>query len=651
MGFFKKEVKDDLIETADKVKKPIPKWLIGVGIGVVAVVVIFGIKIATGGSEGVDYYNTLSGIFSNELGTFKYVFDVRTGEAGTIIKEVSGSSDATDLQNLENADESAVSEETSDTDGNKFEFSDWNEFDEVQTTDWEYPNYQVTIEGCTTSLDPLTTTFTISLATKHYNDVFTDVTCIKGNYYINIESMREWLINSKDTYLVSLGNELPQGSKYLVVPEEEFKYNSRYAESGEVDLSTATGLKTLYQRFLVVLVSAKDSIKGSMGDTGINTTDNLATLNLSGSDAVQAVKAFRGIVNKTASFHTSYLATAQGKGLYTDEQLTQASRETDNIVDAFYDMYLYLNTADLNAMNTQISGTARQFQNGKGNTQLEGNMVVSFCANNTDYMIQFTGTRIGNAEDVLLPQGSQLTVNDLAYPTQIGDISREVIDYFNVSSVKLSNQLELNPTNMAQNLEDDFIKMVNEIGCADKYLTRNNIEEYIETYATMEETSETTAEDKANMKLVMDYLSIINDLTGGVVVEKEVVIEEEVEMYPEVTFEVDGATIIAKYNEELSDSQLMILDLTVVNKSLEENCIFDVTKLQVKDLLGSVLPANNEVLLKNYDNEFDVESLVTSVELLPSSFSQLKVYIVLGDSDGHMDIFYEDTQYGAIIEY
>lgn len=649
MGLFdKKVIKDDLVDEEISTKKPIPKWLFGVVAVVAIIAVMIGVKSMTGSkSDGINYYDTITGIFSNELGTFKYVFDIRTGEKGTLLKDEVKTE--VDVNNIDNADEpSGEVEEEIDT---KYEFSDWGEMQDILSDEWEYPNYKITIEGCTTSLDPLTTEFTIGLATKYYNNVLTDVTCINGNYYINIESFRDWLINSKDSYLIEIGSELPQGSKYLVIPENEFTAVSRYAETGELDFSKVTGLKTMYQRFLVSMISVRDTVKSSLGTTGMTSNGDVATLSLVGNDAVQVMKFAKGVVNKGSDFYQSVIDASKAKGLYDEQQYAQAVREKDNVISAIYDMMVYLNIADLTTMNPQVSGSARQFVSGRGKTTLEGNLLISFCTDDTDYMIQFSGNRSGEAKEIYLPQGSQMSVANMKYPTQLSDVCHDIIDYFNISNIKTAEQLELTPDNIANHAIEEFVALVNSVGTAGRNITLNNVNEFIEEYINFEVTDDTTVEQDANAKLVSDFMQKLNDLTGGLVIEKEIIVQDTTEQYPSIQFsDVPRVDFYIKYATELSDSRLMVLEGIVVNRS-DEAYTLDTTDFAVKTLLNSKYPANNEILLKNYDNKFDFSQLTTVFEVEPNTFAEFELYIVLSDDLGHMDIFYKDVQQGTAVQY
>ena len=112
-------------------------------------------------SDGLNYYDTLTSLFTQEIGSFRYAIDVRTGEKGSmIVQNTSSGMGLSDLNKTEGIQDDD-SNEPEDS-GNKFEFSDWEESKDVRVENWEYPNYKIIIDGCTTSTEPLNTTFTVS---------------------------------------------------------------------------------------------------------------------------------------------------------------------------------------------------------------------------------------------------------------------------------------------------------------------------------------------------------------------------------------------------------------------------------------------------------------------------------------------------------
>ena len=664
MKLFKRKVKDDLLveENTNESAKKLPKFLTnkkvmipcGVAIGAILALVV---STTLGGGGKMNYYDTMASLFTNELGSFSYTIDVRTGEKGSLITEKTSSATSVDeLSSVENADttttestekQDIAKQETETTEkANKNEFQDWNKYADVKTGNWQYPNYKIVINGCTTSLEPLTTDFTVNLVTANYNDKFTEVVCIDGNYYFDVESMYNWLKSSGDSYLISLTDKMPNGSKWLVIPESEFKIPSRYAEDGEKDLSYCTSLKTMYERFLVALTSTKSTLSNNLGSTGMSSNKDTVSISLAGSDATNILKAFKGITTQSGDWYDSLLSTGVDKKLYTEDEYKQAVREKDNVMEALSDLATYLNITDLSSQNLAVQGSARSYTNGKNNATIEGSLAVNYSTDTTDYIIQFSGLRSGDADDIKLPQGSQTKVIDDSY---LGSFN-SLVDYLNITPIKTSVQLEINPTTISDGVIEKFIDLVNDTGTAGGWITKDNVYKFIEKYASFKETSETTNDDKVNAKLVSDLADAMNKIVGGVVVTKEVQAEEKVEQYPEVNTQDTGVYTKIKYDSEKSDSQVAVFHVEAINKG-DETVTVDTTNFSLRTLLNSVYPSNNETLIHNYDNTFDMSKLVKSVELPSKGWAEFDLYFVISDDTGHMDMYFGDTNLGSAIEY
>ena len=645
-----KKVHDELLDEEVKVKKKVPLIAV-IGVAVVFILVMFLIlgRSKSKESDGLNYYDTLTSLFTQEIGSFRYAIDVRTGEKGSmIVQNTSSGMGLSDLNKTEGIQDDD-SNEPEDS-GNKFEFSDWEESKDVRVENWEYPNYKIIIDGCTTSTEPLNTTFTVSLATQYYNNKLTEVTCYNGNYYIDIESLRTWLVSSKDEYLIELGSALPQGSKYLMIPEDEFFFTSRYAESGEEEYSKLSGMRNLYKRGVVTMLRFSDRLKSSLGTTGFNYTDDSVSLVITGDNGTKFVNALKNVILKYGDFYDIVMNSYKSNNILSDTQELQMKREKDNVLDAFSDMFTGFNAIPATDMQFNAEGYGRNYKNGQGADATEVTFACSFTTLDTDYAIQFTGVKEKNTKDIMLPNGSTMTMNKLIYPNLVHDTVFNLVKYLNISSIKLENRLEVTPDSIREEIVSDFITLVNNTGCFEEEITEDNLEAYIQRWMLFEETDKSTSEELVNKKLVMDFIEVLNGITGGLIVEKEVYVKEEVAQYPDCNFEVNGVVFNCRYDAENSSAGMLVLDIEVCNKT-DEYVHIDPTDFSVKTLLNSTYPANNEIIIKNYDGLFDLKQLPNSTTLEPYRWITFKTYHVLSDDDGHMDLFYQDTKYGSIIEY
>lgn len=668
------ELTDPVVTPKGERKKPSKKVVVIGGVVLGLVVVIGSMSVVKSMKSGLDYYDTFYSLFSNELGTYNYVLSVNTGEAGTILQNGSTEADIASLETMETqevaeapADEKVPEgSETSETDettaegsdeqqvDTKYEFSDWDKYSDVKMSEWQYPVYRVSITGETTSVDPLTTHAVVSIATPYENSKFTELTCIDGNYYLDIETMRNWLLNSSDSYLINVASQLPQGSKYLMMTEQEFKHMSWYAEDGELEFSTVSGLRPMYMRFVNSLGIIFSNVYNSIDDDCKNVGKTDSSFLVTGESATPVINALHSMVSRSGEMYDGILNSAVQKGLYNDSQLEQANREKDNVVEAFMDEAVVWGSTNADAMNFQLGGNCKTFSNGKGNQTIECNLSAVYTMNGTDYSLAFSGSRSGDKVDVVTPDGSTLAYIDyvdLGATNSVANTVHGIIDYFNFTNIAMDMKLELTPDRIVENAVNDFVTLVNEQGVSDKYLTRSNILDFIAEY---EDGAKEGADIKesASAQMVDEFVTAMNNVTGGLVIEKEVVVEQEAEQYPEVELTYNGVDYRLKFNEAESDSRLIVLDGEAINKSDTTEATVDLQMFSLKSLLNSTYPANNELLLRDYNNLFDFESMETELVLAPCQWSDFTLYFAISDNDdGHMDLFVNDVQQGAVREY
>ena len=632
-------VKDDSV--LKKEKKSSKKGLY-IGVGVVAVILLFIVIKLIGAKSGKkDFYAEINEIFSKEVGTFHYEVEVQTAKSGTTAEAVTTTDTAVTTEESA-SEEEATSEEqertlTAKTDDN------WGNKDNVETGDWEYPSYKIIISGVTKSVEPLATNFKIDIATPYFNSNFTDVTVLDGKYYINIEQMRYWLLNSKDSYLMEIGNKLPDGSKYLVLSEEEFAYYSRFAEASEKDSSKATGLTTLYRRFLVKEKIFMNAVSKNLGNTGIKQDGDITSLDLSGENAVKVFGNIKNLVVNRGDVYTSYLNSA--KSLYSDSQLAQANNEKDNFIEAMSMLSRYLNTEDDGSV--LVKGSIRKYKDAKQMNVSEATINTKTKINGVDYNINFILSRSDAVKDITLPDGSQVTNDKLESPTLIEDVCYDIVDYFNPFDIDLDKKLALSNDNLKEQILDSFINQVNESGYADKYITRHNVQEFIDTYVAYEGNDENGINA---MKLVGDYMEMLNSITGGVVKTEVVQQEEEVEQYPIIVSNVDGLQITASFDKNESSTKLYKVHVKFENYSVDKKEI-DLTNFSLQTLQSSKYPSNNYTLLNDYDNSIEKDSIQESLELEASQFTETTLQFIISDDTGYMDLWYGDTKLGVLQAY
>ena len=631
MGFRKKVQSTD--EVVDVVKKSGKKKSVVVGVVILLIIGAFIGKALIGGNKVQGYKAVLNNIVYAELGTFKYEFNVMTSEKGQAVEEIASETSVSDMKDVASSDE----QDTSKTPNTRVN-TEWGNSEGIKSDEWEFPNYKVTLSGCVSKLEPYTASIDISLATEHFNDRLTSVIIFDGNYYIDIEQMHYWLKNSKDAYLVSVGANLPEGIKYLVIPEAEFQIPSRYAELTEVDISKYNGLRTGLNR-ATVLTAYVDGLL--LGDV-FNTKD----MNFTYSSETDLLGAIPRNIEK---IYKGYLRNAKTKNLYTDEQYTQALRETDNIVNAFSDALLYASTRDL-SKGFQLSGSAREYDNAKGNKTYEASLAGVFGSDTKDYKIVANLFRSADIKEVTLPTGSTVTADRLTDKNLIMNTVNQLADYLNFTCIPLENRLELNPTYISKEVKRMLIDLVNNTTTAETYLTERSVNDYIEKYANYKVNEKSTQAEAVNAQIVLDFMQTINTVTGGAVIEKEVIVEEEISKYTELVYEDNQFKITGRITEDSTDNQLSHIRALVLNNT-SEVLVLDLTNFSLQTLLSSVYPSNNITLLRNYNNAWDEAMSPSEIELGVSGYAYIDLYFVTSGDVGYMDMWYGEQKLGEVVAY
>lgn len=679
MSLFSRKVKDDLLpeehnpqaEKQDKVLAILKNKLVWIGVAAVVLVVLVVslFRVLSGDKSELNYYDTMVSIFNNELGTFSYTFLVETGDKGTLIKESDGNMDLSigELNAAENDDAAGQDSDSSSGQWNEIaiqngqsyqedkQFADWDKYAELKADNWQHPVYQVRIEGCTMSVDPLQTHFKVTVATPYCNQLFTEVTVRDDTYYFDVESVYNWLLNSSDDYLVRLAETIPHGSKWLTIPASEFAVPSRYAESGdEQELSEVKSLVTMYRRFLVILRTACSSVQGYLGDRGVDIRKDVVYLTLVGDDAMALLNAGKGIVTKSGDFYDAIVASNMNSGLYDETQYKQAGREKDNFIEALSDFGTSIQMCDPSTLKLQASGQVRQYINGYNTNQIEGVFGIQFSSDTTDYIVKFNGVRSGLQQDITVPDGSKTSDNAEMYLTFLN----RFVDYFNFTNIKTDVKLSINPDTISDGVLDKFITLVNNTGSAGYWVTRDNVGAFIDKYKSFRDSEVKGENDIKNKLLVEDLIAALDK----VVVRDTTIVPIETnpgpsepdntdpEQYPVIDCNINGAEVHLEYNPTDSNYNLFVVDVEVINKT-EEEVVLNCQDFSLQSLMASIAPANNEVLIRGYDSTFDMSLLLNEVVMPAKSWDTFKLYFILPDDKGHMDAFYGEEQIGVLIQF
>ena len=621
---------DDIIETAGGKNK---KKLVCIVAGVAVLIGLVAVKSIVAKNKP-DFFGKTHSIFQ-DTGRFHYEVEVLSRDKNEEErKENLPSPEEVMEENEKNSfDEKTLSAKT----------GDWGNKDNISTGDWKYPNYKISIDGQVKSRDPLLLNFDVSIATEYFNDEFTDVTFIDGKYYINIEQMRYWLVSSQDKYLIDVGNTLPEGSKYLVLNEDEFKFHSRYAEDNEN--SEKTGIMTAWGMFRAFENIIYRSVNSQLGTKGQSKDGDVTNISLVDGDANDVGVAVTNILASKDSYYSSWIADMLNNSIITDEQKEQLLNERDNRMLAL-DRF----TADVNNKNydfpIKLSGSIRNYTDSNASEVNEAVIKTGFELGENAYNINFVLSHAGSISDVMLPEGSQVTIDKMASSTIIEDILSQIADYFNPFDIQLSNKLAVNIDNLDDNIKDNLVAYLNESGVAGYHITRHNLQEFIDKYANYSEEDE---QGKKASEVLAGYFDMLNGITGGVVRTEIKEQEKEVEMYPVIEYADKKLHITCKYNEKESNTKLCVLDAKFENYG-DEDVVIDLTDFSIQTMLSSKFPSNNFVLLHDYDNNITQEDIPVEMTLAPNQFGETKLMFVISE-DSYMDLWRGEEKIGIVKAY
>ena len=538
----------------------------------------------------------------------------------------------------------------------------WGSADDIKVFSWQYPQYKIIIDGVCFNSNPETyeADIKVSLATVGHNDLITEILVKDGKYYIDFNSLGVWLRSSKDAYLISLGEDIPEGAKYVVINQEDFKIPSRYAEDYELENSSIVGLRDNIRTLNALIAYLESNIKDCIGKECYSTstseggtTERLTIGVNTGNKITEKVKSLA--LNSSAAYD-GYVEVLKNNGLLTETQYQQKLNEKDNFLYAINPLQIYFNTKPIDMTNLQALGSARQYTSSSNQNVAEADLHVQFQSDDKSYDIMASLTRkSGKVAPIEIDTSNIIDIHKLVADETIdgrtyllGKFNR-LIDYLNPSCIQLSKQLEMNPERISENIKQSLVSIVNSMPeQTGVYLTTLTVDKYIETYKNLiDKKDELTGTDKVNTLIVEDFLNTVNDITGGVIIEVPVEAEVEQIVYPELIYEDSDMKIIANFNQELSNKNVYVVSTTIMNKT-SNPVTLNLTNFSLRTLLSSTYSSNNLTTLKDNDNTWDETLTPQAIELNASSYADVDLYFVVAGDSGYMDMWYQPIDKDAI---
>jgi hypothetical protein len=651
---------------------------VAVPVAIIALMLIVkGISSKVGGNKDENYFSILDSILQTEQGQFTYTIDVRTKAVEEVTKTTESTSNLDEVNNIEGMSEEDIASTTTEI-VTKNQFTDsWGTADDVKVFSWQYPSYKIVIDGVCNrvdhdndpSTDPLyETDIKVSLATVGHNDVITEIIAKDGKYYIDFNSLGVWLRGSKDAYLMSLGADIPEGAKYVVIDQEDFRIPSRYAEENEIYVieegngtvirencgATTDGLSDNIRKLNTLIYYLENNLTDCIGkecySTSISEGGSTQHINIGSTTGKKIADKVKTLALNSSSVYDAYIDKLQANNLLDENQAKQMVREKDNFLYAINPLQVYFNTNNLDMTNLQAVGSARHYQSMGGENVAEADLRMQFQSDTKFYDIDLSLTRkLGADTKVELDTGNVIQLNQLFTGknnvecfTFLLDKFNRVIDYLNPTCIQLSKQTAMSPDRISETIKQSLVDIVNSMPeQTGVYLTTLTVDKYIEIYKNLIDQKDLLmGTDKNNVLIVEDFLNTVNDITGGVIVEVPAEVEEVQIQYPELVYEDSDMKIIANYNQDLSNKNVYVVSATIMNKT-ENEVVLNLTNFSLRTLLDSTYSSNNNTVLRDIDNTWDETLTPQAVTLGASSYVDVDLYFAVNGDSGYMDMWYQ----------
>lgn len=638
---FKKTGKEQVVakETKSKSKK-----LIFGGIALAVVVIVVLVFVLRGGDN---YLSVTNKLLSENTGSFRYVFDIRTDKS----TGDTPSEDVASLASLEKIEASTdVDKILEEYKKSEKKFVDWGNKEGVEVVDWKYPKYKIILEGNVVSVKPLELNITMSLATNYFNDKLTEIIVKNDKTYVNIEQLRYWLINSKDSNLIELGTSLPESAKYVTYEGDKFNLYSTFAEDNEVSASRETNIVKLYQRLITTLSTVQDGL--SIDGNCLSNDSDIYKLNITGTNSVKFLNNLRGIVQNVGGTYKTSIENQHSNKLLTEDQYKQAKKETDNVVSAFSKLNTFISSVDLSSLNLQVSGNAREYTGGKGSTIYESSLAFQFTANDTDYSVAIQLQKDMQAGEVKEPTQSTADISSFEDSDFTEKYLLEVLNHLNITGVDLSKKLTVTPSTIKEKAIKDFVALVNKVNDGKEGFTEvstSSIYDFIDGYRDFEISDKTSDLDSVNKTLVDDFLTEFGDLLPKA---KEVKDTDaglkDTTRFPSLVAENNKFRIYADFDNKTSNTRCIQVKCYILNNSSKELKL-KTSDFTLRSIQSSKYPANYEALLKEYDNEFDMKKAPKTITIPANGYVETPLYFVLSNGIEYMDLWYGEKNLGVVI--
>lgn len=630
-------------------KKQLPKWVKPAGIGAIALVIVIVIAVVVSSSKPkTDFYNVVDNFISQEECNFRYILNVRSedhkegvsADLENYMNDASFSEEGSAPVNEYEPEEEATTEGGRTQTGNLYgEYinQEWGTATGKEVVDWSYPNYEISITGRCESVDPLQCAIKIGVSTEFIDADFCSIVFIDGKTYIDIQTLRNWLIKAGDGNLVALADQIPDNTVYIEMEDNSYRFINSYGEASE-EFSGAQGFTDFYRRFIVMEKIISSGLKNGMGEAGLTSEEGKCRISLADDSAYKLMQVVGSMLNTSGNGYDNYVSSLEKNEIADENEVKQLKAEKDNFLSDMSDLWADFNNLseeEIRAMDLNVIGKTHTYNASTGGAVIELNLGASYIMDNKDYVITLYGCKqelsIQSPIEVKVPEETVVPYATLKNEYPLEGVLDYLLYYFHYNTDINGDRLNINLEQIESNLLEDFVVLVNETnsGINGGIIRQDlfSIKDYITRYASLSETDRETNEvTKVNYELVRTFLDNLNAL--GTV--EEIVVEGSKYEPKTVLTTVDGVSITGEVSEMDSNSQLYVLDMTFSNTTNKEKSV-DFSKWYVLDENGNKYPVNNETQLKSMNANFDLSAVSKGVKL--GGFSDEKLLEIIGKTE------------------
>lgn len=219
--------------------------------GVITIVTLFALFLFLNSKYSRNEFNNdLVRFLAQTKGRFKYeiAFDVGGSDSHHEEEEVKEDTEVTFDFNTEREEQSLVFQNT------------WVGSDNVKEFDWNNCSYYVTIEGVTTSSEPLCSVIDVYFTSDNRTSRVLDVRIINGEFFLDLNTLKNGLKDTQIRDFSEMAKEIPDTSGWLKIGSDEFAYVSPFAEESEYEVASTKN----YTDAKKILVSIFSRIQSSI---------------------------------------------------------------------------------------------------------------------------------------------------------------------------------------------------------------------------------------------------------------------------------------------------------------------------------------------------------------------------------------------------